>query len=201
MIRRIHLECGFYEFMIRFWICLKKPKIRFGFGNPDLHFPKKNAPKVRCLWSQLWLAAAKLDALVKAAFTLQGSGVIEKRSNELFFIIWIKCFYEFFAPHTDVNKHKMHFSFIFSIYLNVWGQNAHITNVSGKRAVCIRNSRLLITLWHKITPVPWLHVQWNPVDTVTSGPKKFGRINWWSCYLGGRKAGFRYYLAVGNFYI
>ena len=105
------------------------------------------------------------------------------------------------TPHTDVNKHKMHFSFIFSIFLNVWGQNAHITNVSGKRAVCIRNSRLLITLSHKITAVPWLHVQWNPVDTVTSGPKKFGRINWWSCYLGGRKAGFRYYLAVGNFYI
>ena len=100
LIRRIHLECGFYEFMIRFWICLKKPKIRFWIfdGNPDLHFPKKNAPKVRCLWSQLWLAAAKLDALVKAAFTLQGSGVIEKRSNELFFIIWIKCFYEF-LPH------------------------------------------------------------------------------------------------------
>ena len=40
--------------------------------------------KVCCLWSELWLEAAKVDALVQAAFTLQGSGVFEKRSNELF---------------------------------------------------------------------------------------------------------------------
>ena len=35
-------ECGFYGFMIRFWICQKKPaKSVFGFGNTDLVFPKK----------------------------------------------------------------------------------------------------------------------------------------------------------------
>ena len=57
LIRRIHPESGFYEFMIRFWICPKKTQnpfldseIRFwirksgfgfGFGNPDLDFPGK----------------------------------------------------------------------------------------------------------------------------------------------------------------
>ena len=48
LIRRIHPECGFYEFMIRFWICPKTLKIRFwirksgfGFGNPYLDFPEK----------------------------------------------------------------------------------------------------------------------------------------------------------------
>ena len=34
-IRRIHPECGLYEFMIRFWICPKTLKIRFWI------FPKK----------------------------------------------------------------------------------------------------------------------------------------------------------------
>ena len=36
--------------------------------------------KVRCLWSQLWLTAAK-NAIVKAAFELSSSRVCEKRSN------------------------------------------------------------------------------------------------------------------------
>ena len=35
LIRRIHLECGFYGFMIRFWICPQKTR------NPDSH-PKLN---------------------------------------------------------------------------------------------------------------------------------------------------------------
>ena len=37
---------SFYGFMIRFWICQKKPaKSVFGFGNPHLDFPKKTHPK------------------------------------------------------------------------------------------------------------------------------------------------------------
>ena len=52
-IRRIHPECGFYGFVIRFWICTKKLKIRFwirksgfGFGNPYLDFPEKTYPNI-----------------------------------------------------------------------------------------------------------------------------------------------------------
>ena len=42
LIRRIRRECGFYGFMIRFWICPpKNAKSAFGFGNPDLDFPTK----------------------------------------------------------------------------------------------------------------------------------------------------------------
>ena len=41
LIRRIQPECGFYGFMIRFWICSQKAKSVFGLGNPDLNFPKK----------------------------------------------------------------------------------------------------------------------------------------------------------------
>ena len=44
LIRRIHPECGFYRFMIRFWICPKKANSVFGFGNSDLDFPKKTHP-------------------------------------------------------------------------------------------------------------------------------------------------------------
>ena len=47
LIRRIHPECGFYGFMIRFWICPKNAKSVFGFGKPDLDFPKKTHPKCR----------------------------------------------------------------------------------------------------------------------------------------------------------
>ena len=36
LIRRIHPECGFYVFMIRFWTAPKNSKSVFGFGNPDL---------------------------------------------------------------------------------------------------------------------------------------------------------------------
>ena len=42
LIRRIHPECGFYGFTIRFWICPKNAKSIFGSGNPDLDFPKKH---------------------------------------------------------------------------------------------------------------------------------------------------------------
>ena len=44
LIRRIHPECGFYRFMIRFWICPKKAKSVFGSRNPDLDFPQKTHP-------------------------------------------------------------------------------------------------------------------------------------------------------------
>ena len=45
LIRRIHPECEFYGFMICFWICPKNAKSSFGFGNPDLDFPKKTYPQ------------------------------------------------------------------------------------------------------------------------------------------------------------
>ena len=45
LIRRIHPECGFYGFMIRFWICPKNANSIFGFGNPDLDFPQKTHPQ------------------------------------------------------------------------------------------------------------------------------------------------------------
>ena len=42
LIRRIHPECGFYEFMIRFWICPKTLKIRFLDSEIRIWiFPKK----------------------------------------------------------------------------------------------------------------------------------------------------------------
>ena len=44
LIRRIHPECGFYRFMIRFWICPKNAKSVFGSRNPDLDFPQKTHP-------------------------------------------------------------------------------------------------------------------------------------------------------------
>ena len=47
LIPRTHPECGFYGFMIRFWICPKNAKSVFGLGNPDLDFPKKRALRVR----------------------------------------------------------------------------------------------------------------------------------------------------------
>ena len=46
-IHEIHPECGFYGFVIRFWICPKNAKSVFGFGNPDLDFPQKTHPKCR----------------------------------------------------------------------------------------------------------------------------------------------------------
>ena len=39
------LECGFYGFMIRFWICPKKRKIRFWIPNSRFGFSKKTHPK------------------------------------------------------------------------------------------------------------------------------------------------------------
>ena len=44
LIRRIHPECRFYGFMIRFWICLKKRKIRFWISKSGFGFSPKNAP-------------------------------------------------------------------------------------------------------------------------------------------------------------
>ena len=47
LIWRMHREGGFYGFMIRFGISPKKRKIRFGFRNLDLDFPKKTHPKTK----------------------------------------------------------------------------------------------------------------------------------------------------------
>ena len=41
LIRRIHPECGFYGFMIRFWICPQKCKIRFWIPNSGFGFSQK----------------------------------------------------------------------------------------------------------------------------------------------------------------
>ena len=43
-IRRIHPECGFQGFTIRFWICSKTRKILSEFGNPDWDFPRTTHP-------------------------------------------------------------------------------------------------------------------------------------------------------------
>ena len=67
LIWRIHPECGFYGFMIRFWICPKKRKIRlwirksgFGFsqkktslrhGKTVSFFFKKAKQKIACAYS------------------------------------------------------------------------------------------------------------------------------------------------------
>ena len=44
IIRRIHPECGFYGFNIRFWICPNNAKSFVGFENQDLDFPTKTYP-------------------------------------------------------------------------------------------------------------------------------------------------------------
>ena len=44
LIRRIHPECGFYGFMIRFWICPKKREIRFWIRKSGLGFSQTYAP-------------------------------------------------------------------------------------------------------------------------------------------------------------
>ena len=41
MIQRIHLRCGLFGSIIRFWILEKKRNIRFRIKNPDLDFSKE----------------------------------------------------------------------------------------------------------------------------------------------------------------
>ena len=45
LIRRIHPECEFYGFMIRFWICPKKRKIQFWIRNSGFGFSQKTYPQ------------------------------------------------------------------------------------------------------------------------------------------------------------
>ena len=44
LIRRIHPECGFHGFMICFWICPTKRKIRFWIPKSGFVLSTKNAP-------------------------------------------------------------------------------------------------------------------------------------------------------------
>ena len=46
VIRSILLECGYFRFMIRFWISPKKRKIRFWIQESVSGFSQKNAPSV-----------------------------------------------------------------------------------------------------------------------------------------------------------
>ena len=52
LIRRIHPECGFYGFMIRLWICPKKPKIRFWIRKYGFGFSQKKG--THSLWRSLF---------------------------------------------------------------------------------------------------------------------------------------------------
>ena len=52
LIRRIHPECGFYGFMICFWICPKKRKMRFWISKSGFGFSQKNAPS-ESTWQEL----------------------------------------------------------------------------------------------------------------------------------------------------
>ena len=45
LIRRIQPECGFYEFMICFWICPKTRKIPFWIQKSGFGFPRKTHPE------------------------------------------------------------------------------------------------------------------------------------------------------------
>ena len=42
MMQRIHLRCGSFGSMIRFWILVKKGNIRFRIKNPDSDFSKES---------------------------------------------------------------------------------------------------------------------------------------------------------------
>ena len=44
MIQRIHLPCRSFGSIIRFWILVKKRKIRFRIKNPDSDFSKETHP-------------------------------------------------------------------------------------------------------------------------------------------------------------
>ena len=45
MIQRIHLRCGSFGSIIRFWISVRKRNIRFRIKNPDLDFSKETYPE------------------------------------------------------------------------------------------------------------------------------------------------------------
>ena len=46
VIRRIHLSCGSFGSIIRFWILVKKRNIRLRIKNPDLDFNEKAHPNL-----------------------------------------------------------------------------------------------------------------------------------------------------------
>ena len=55
MIQRIHLRCGSFGSIIRFWILVKKRNIRFRIKNPDLDFSKETHPKYQIFMSHVFL--------------------------------------------------------------------------------------------------------------------------------------------------
>ena len=78
-----------------------------------------------------------------------------------------------------------------SCVLRWWGSEKQIMITVVKKMKCLR--WIAIALWQG-------RVQWNPVNTVTNGPKQFGSNNWvtvfrefllqgnvWSFLLGGQK--------------
>ena len=66
MIQRIHLRCGSFGSIIRFWILVKKRNIRFRIKNPDLDFSKETHPKYQC--HMFSLCDLLEDYLVKICF-------------------------------------------------------------------------------------------------------------------------------------
>ena len=88
LIRRSHPECGFYEFMIRFWICpppLPPPQQKTKKNaNPGLDFPKKTHKRhFRCVR----LGNLDLD------FKIQISDFQSNAKSENGFQSWDICFW------------------------------------------------------------------------------------------------------------
>ena len=63
VIQRIHLHCGSFGSIIRFWILLRKRSIRFWIKNPDLDFIKLTRPlfKYSALGQPLWFYRQQRD--------------------------------------------------------------------------------------------------------------------------------------------
>ena len=62
LIRTTHPECRFYGFMIRFWICPKKRKIRFWIRNPDLELISRLLFLMRGSYAGRILLGNRLDS-------------------------------------------------------------------------------------------------------------------------------------------
>ena len=106
LIRRIPPGCGFYGFMIRFWICPQKCKIRFWIRKSEFRFSQKTAPFFRLYlkcaswkrWSDLSLLLCRIPRIRKHERFIQlwVELVSQKESNQFNIQMCLHAQYTFF---------------------------------------------------------------------------------------------------------
>ena len=118
LIRRIHGGCGFYGFMILFWICPQKWKIRFWIRKSGFGFSQKTHPFSLYLKCASWKLRSDLSLLLY--------WIPRIRKHERFGQLWVELVSQKESNQFNIQTclHAQYTFFIMKVFFFSWVKTA-----------------------------------------------------------------------------